>query len=183
MKAILACDRAGGIGYNGGLPWPKNKKDLARFKELTMGKTVVMGRQTWQSRGMPKPLPGRYNLIVSSSKEPWFDTEMDCQYDPETRIWSLNGNPNTGIGQLENVEDLSWVVDDDAWFIGGAMLFNTLLDMNLIDELHLSRMRKEYTCDTYIDLSRIQTEFEQTRSQLCLTHFYEIWKKPDANIS
>lgn len=44
MKLIIACDPKGGIGYQNKLPWDKLQGDLPRFKELTTGKIVLMGR-------------------------------------------------------------------------------------------------------------------------------------------
>lgn len=151
MKAILACDRIGGIGYNGAMPWPKQPADLARFKELTLGKTIVMGRGTWESTGMPKPLPKRTNIVASQSDLSLPANVVQCKTTEEL--------------MLHNVD----------WCIGGAGLFNSLFDQ--IDEIHLSHLRKEYVCDTRIDLQRIANEFELVRSQLCLTHNYEIWKR------
>jgi dihydrofolate reductase len=52
MKLIVACDPKGGIGYNNKLPWSKIEGDLPRFKELTTGKVILMGRNTWDS--LPK---------------------------------------------------------------------------------------------------------------------------------
>lgn len=52
------------IGKEGALPW-RLSTDLKRFKQLTLGKPVIMGRATWDSLG--KPLPGRPNLVVSRS--------------------------------------------------------------------------------------------------------------------
>lgn len=53
------------IGINGKIPW-HIPEDLKRFKLLTMGKPIIMGRKTWESIGS-KPLPGRLNIVVSSS--------------------------------------------------------------------------------------------------------------------
>ena len=53
------------IGINGKIPW-HIPEDLKRFKQLTMGKPIIMGRKTWESLGS-KPLPGRMNVIVTSS--------------------------------------------------------------------------------------------------------------------
>jgi dihydrofolate reductase len=50
------------IGVDGDLPW-KLSSDLKRFKEITLGKPVIMGRKTWASIG--RPLPGRPNLVVT----------------------------------------------------------------------------------------------------------------------
>ncbi|MGD9599760.1 MAG: dihydrofolate reductase [Steroidobacteraceae bacterium] len=54
--------RNGVIGARGALPW-RLPDDLRRFKALTMGKPVLMGRRTWASIG--KPLPGRLNLVLT----------------------------------------------------------------------------------------------------------------------
>jgi dihydrofolate reductase len=59
----VARSRNGVIGRDGGLPWHLSD-DLKRFKALTLGKPIIMGRKTWQS--LPKrPLPGRLNLILT----------------------------------------------------------------------------------------------------------------------
>jgi len=59
----VARARNGVIGRGGGLPW-RLSDDLKRFKALTLGKPIIMGRKTWQS--LPKrPLPGRLNLILT----------------------------------------------------------------------------------------------------------------------
>ena len=55
------------IGREGGLPW-RLGTDLRRFRALTLGKPVIMGRKTWQS--LPRrPLPGRLNLVLSRQPE------------------------------------------------------------------------------------------------------------------
>lgn len=66
MKAILACTPSGGIGKDNKLPWNKLEGDLPRFKKLTNGKTVVMGRKTYESIGFG--LPNRTNLVFSRGK-------------------------------------------------------------------------------------------------------------------
>jgi dihydrofolate reductase len=62
LSIIAAVAENGVIGRAGGLPW-RLPDDLRRFKELTMGKPVVMGRRTWES--LRRPLPGRQNIVVS----------------------------------------------------------------------------------------------------------------------
>lgn len=63
ISYVVAVARNGVIGREGGLPWHISS-DLKRFKELTMGKPVVMGRKTWES--LPrKPLPGRRNIVIT----------------------------------------------------------------------------------------------------------------------
>ncbi|HPY23490.1 MAG: dihydrofolate reductase [Actinomycetota bacterium] len=67
VALIWAQSTSGVIGRGGGIPW-RVPEDLARFKDLTMGHTVVMGRRTWES--LPprmRPLPGRRNVVLSRS--------------------------------------------------------------------------------------------------------------------
>jgi dihydrofolate reductase len=59
----IARARNGVFGHEGGLPW-RLKSDLQLFKQLTLGKPIIMGRRTWDS--LPrKPLPGRMNIVLS----------------------------------------------------------------------------------------------------------------------
>ena len=62
VALIVAVGRNGVIGQEGGMPW-RLSSDLRRFRQLTMGKPVVMGRRTFESIG--KPLIGRENLLVT----------------------------------------------------------------------------------------------------------------------
>ena len=147
MKLIVACDPNGGIGYNNKLPWDKIQGDLPRFKELTTGKPVVMGRNTWES--LPKkPLPNRINYVFSSKA---LDGAMTLR-DP---IF------------LESLPD--------SWVIGGAKVIETC--WHLIDEVHLTKTFAEYTCDTFIDLVKLQNEFTCWFKEDHTDHSYEIWKK------
>jgi dihydrofolate reductase len=62
LSLIVAYARNGVIGRGGALPW-RLPEDMARFKRITMGHPVIMGRKTWDSIG--KPLPGRRNIVVT----------------------------------------------------------------------------------------------------------------------
>lgn len=150
MKAIVACDPSGGIGYKNNLPWDKIKGDLPRFKSLTDGQVIIMGRNTWLS--LPKkPLPNRLNIIVSNTK-------LDL---PDGAIQTNN------INHFKNF--------NNGWLIGGAALITSC--WHLIDTLHLSKTYTQYTCDTYIDLDKIHQQFTQEQSTICEDHTYEIWKR------
>ena len=62
LSMIFACDEKGAIGRDGELPW-RQSTDLQHFKRLTLNKTVVMGRKTWESIG--RPLPNRRNIVMT----------------------------------------------------------------------------------------------------------------------
>lgn len=109
MKMIAACSADGVIGINLMIPW-KFKSDLKRFKELTTGGTVIMGRLTYESMG--RPLPGRRNIIVSTNK-----------YAP----------PGTEHMYLPDVIS-TFKGDDTAWIIGGQTIYEqTIRHASMID--------------------------------------------------
>lgn len=63
ISLVVAIAENGVIGREGGLPW-RLSTDMKRFKALTMGKPIIMGRKTWES--FPRrPLPGRRNIVIT----------------------------------------------------------------------------------------------------------------------
>ncbi|HEY2837022.1 MAG TPA: dihydrofolate reductase [Rhizomicrobium sp.] len=67
ITLVLAMAKNGVIGKDGAIPW-RIADDLKRFKQLTLGKPVIMGRKTWDS--LPrKPLPGRDNIVVTRQRD------------------------------------------------------------------------------------------------------------------
>jgi len=62
ISIIVAASANNVIGAEGDLPW-RLSDDLKRFKAITMGKPIVMGRKTWDSIG--RPLPGRQNIVIT----------------------------------------------------------------------------------------------------------------------
>ena len=73
ISIIVAASENNVIGREGELPW-RLSDDLRRFKAITLGKPVVMGRKTWESIG--RPLPGRDNIVIS--RQPGFEAR-GCQ--------------------------------------------------------------------------------------------------------
>ncbi|WP_059020474.1 dihydrofolate reductase [Mycobacterium sp. M26] len=102
LGLIWAQSTSGVIGRDGGIPWHL-PEDLARFKELTMGHTVVMGRRTWESLPTKvRPLPGRRNVVL-------------------TRQADYMADGATVVGDLEDA------LDENAWVIGGAEIYHLAL--------------------------------------------------------
>lgn len=118
MRLILATDDEGNIGKNGGLPWPHVPEDLTRFKRLTMGCAVVMGRKTWDS--LPKkPLPGRINVIVS-------------------RTMGIPREPEAGYVVCRSLQEAAVFAGPNAWLIGGAEMFNEAVEQELVSMVDLT---------------------------------------------
>jgi len=80
MLAIIAAKTANNvIGLNGGMPW-KQANDLQRFKGLTYGCPIIMGRKTYESLGAP--LPGRKNFVITSDVEKFKQDHAKYVLDP-----------------------------------------------------------------------------------------------------
>ncbi|MGA1368045.1 MAG: dihydrofolate reductase, partial [Blastocatellia bacterium] len=75
ISLIVALDRRNGIGYKGQLPW-RLSADLQRFRALTMGHHLLVGRRTWDSIG--RPLPGRQLIVLSRRAEYLLPPAPDC---------------------------------------------------------------------------------------------------------
>jgi len=159
IKAILACDDTGGVSKDGTLPWPNNSRDLKWFKDNTAGHVVVMGSTTWDDPHMPRPLPNRVNVLVTSRKDdyPGADTY-------------IGGNLVSGLKLLElNHPGLI------TWVIGGPNIIEQTL--GAIDEFYISRIPGDYDCDTHLPLKKIETLFDLTYEEGHPEVIFQIWKK------
>jgi dihydrofolate reductase len=94
LTAIVAATPAGIIGYQGRIPW-QIRSDLLRFKRLTLGHHLVMGRQTFESIG--RPLPGRQSIVVTRQAA-WDHAGVDTVNSPEAAIRRLAGKRAFVIG-------------------------------------------------------------------------------------
>jgi dihydrofolate reductase len=127
IALVAAVARGGVIGRDGGLPW-RLPEDMARFREVTMGHPVVMGRRTWES--LPerfRPLPGRRNVVLTR--------------DPG---WTAEGAERAG-----SLEEALRLLEDDGRVsvIGGGDVFAAALP--LADELLLTEIDADLPGDTF----------------------------------
>jgi dihydrofolate reductase len=128
VTIIVAADLAGGIGHEGAIPW-RLPEDLRRFKALTMGKPIVMGRKTHESIG--RALPGRRNIVLS--RNPDYRPAKDC-----VRLGSLGD----AMGQLE-AEGC-----DEMVIAGGEAVYEEALLSQVVDTIHLTQVLGLYPADT-----------------------------------
>ena len=163
IRAILACDDTGGVSKDGTLPWPHNSKDLTWFKENTAGHVVVMGSTTWEDPHMPRPLPNRFNVLV---------TNRASHYNKANKY--IKGDLLIEIPKL--AEAHSGVI---TWIIGGPNIIEQTL--GIIDEFYISRIPGVYECDTFLPIGKIRTLFEKTWEKKYEEVKFEIWKKRKIN--
>ncbi|MEH3040866.1 MAG: dihydrofolate reductase [Sphingomonas paucimobilis] len=96
IDAILARADNGVIGVDGQLPWHL-PADLKRFKTLTMGRAMVMGRKTFES--FPSPLPGRRHIVLTRDQN-WHAAGAEVVHDPDSAL-ALAGPDGAVIGGAE----------------------------------------------------------------------------------
>lgn len=126
MIALIWAQAAGGvIGHEGGIPW-RLPEDQTRFKTLTVGSTVLMGRLTWDSLpASVRPLPGRRNLVLTSQSD-----------------WSADG-----AERVDSVASAIGLVEGDLWVIGGAALY--LAAMQFADRAVVTEIDAAFPGDVF----------------------------------
>lgn len=127
LQAILAMTPTGGIGFQGRLPWVC-QEELKLFRTLTLDKTLVVGRKTWDT--LP-PLPRRHLIVLT--RQPSLNTHRHA---------------NPPIMTVPSLQD----VDVPAFVAGGASVYKEAFASGRVSRVHLSVMKSDYPCDTYIEL-------------------------------
>lgn len=125
ITIIVATDSNNGIGYRNNL-LVHLPGDLKRFKKITMGHCVIMGKKTWES--LPgKPLSGRKNIVLT-------DNELDCFDCAET---------------ARSIDEALKLCDKgrEIFIIGGGSVYRQF--MPLADRLMVTHIHKEFKSDTF----------------------------------
>ena len=122
VALIAAVARNGVIGANNSLPWHL-PEDLRRFRALTSGHTVIMGRRTWESIG--KPLPNRQNVVVSH----------------QTGLRLSGASVATSLEEAVTLATLP----DPVFVIGGEALYRSALPF--ADVLYLTEIERDFVGD------------------------------------
>ncbi len=162
MIAIAAVDEKWAIGLKGDL-LVRIPADQKFFRETTTGKVVVMGRKTLESFPGGRPLPNRTNIVLSGNSS----------YNPE------------GVTVVHSIEELDELLknykDDDIYLIGGAKVYESLIDR--CDKALITKIDKVYEADAYFpdldgrdEWEKASESEEQTYFDL-IYHFCEYVKK------
>ena len=126
IALVVAVSRNGVIGRDGGLPWHISS-DLKRFKQITMGKPIIMGRKTWES--LPrKPLPGRSNIVIT--RQPGYEA-------PGARV-AADVETALRIARAEKPQEIA--------IIGGGEIYSKFLPM--ADRVYLTEVDLDVAGDT-----------------------------------
>lgn len=124
MNAIVAISENGGIGKDNGLLFHISA-DLKRFKELTSGHTVIMGRKTLQSLPGGRGLPHRRNIVIT--RDPDFTAER--------------------AEIVHSVDEALALAEEDAFVIGGASIYQAMLPY--CDKVYLTKVYADAEADVF----------------------------------
>ncbi len=127
LSLIFALDENNAIGKNNQLPWHL-PADLKKFKQITMGHHMLMGRKTWESIG--KALPGRTSVVIS----------RNAVIDLEGVVVRRSLQEAIDFARLEG--------ENEAFIIGGAQLFKDAIP--LADRFYLTRIHQVFDADTFL---------------------------------
>lgn len=136
MQMVVAVARNGVIGIEDRLPWHL-KADLLRFKRLTMGHTLLMGRKTFASIG--KPLPGRETIVLTR--------------DPNAARQTLlkTNQPVSDLQFVASIEQAIEIarIDKTLFVVGGAEVYRLCLPY--VQELHVTHVFADILGDAILD--------------------------------
>ena len=142
IKLIVAVDSNFGIGYKNELLF-RIKEDLQRFRELTTGHFVVMGRKTFES--LPKPLPNRINVVLT----------RDTGFALDDKSVMIEND----IHKIVSHYMYTGQQTKDLWIIGGGEVYKQFLPY--ADEIHLTVIHKKAdNIDTYFPIEEALKSFQ-----------------------
>jgi dihydrofolate reductase len=131
LSLIAAMGTDGLIGTENGLPWHLSS-DLKRFRRITMGKAIIVGRKTLELIG--KPLPGRLNIVMTRQVD-WVAPQGVVAVHSIRESLELANRHATETGQQE------------VMIVGGAEIYEMFLPQ--VETIYLTRVEGEFTGNTY----------------------------------
>ena len=149
LTIIVAASENNAIGKNNKLIWDL-PDDLKRFKSLTSGHYIIMGRKTFDT--FPKLLPNRTHIVISNKK--------DLNVPDEVIV-------------VNNISDAIEISKDDPnpYIIGGGQIYK--LGINLVDKIELTRVHNTFEADTFFPVLNLN------KWRLISTTFHDVDKKHD----
>ena len=159
ISIIVAVSEDWGIGKDNELLWHISE-DLKRFKSLTFGNTIIMGKRTWES--LPRrPLPGRKNIVLTDKEDELIENSVTA--------YSIED----ALGKCEKNEEI--------FIIGGGSIYRQF--MPVADRLYITHVHKKAPADIYfpeIDLKIWEiTEKEEfkTEGENSIPYTYTIYER------
>lgn len=151
LSIIVAVSENGVIGLNNQLIW-RLPDDLKRFKQLTLGHPIIMGRKTFESIG--KPLPGRQSIIITRDE--------NFSFEGTIVVHSLE----------EAVDEAKKSGADEAFIIGGGDIYNQVQD--IAEKLYITEVHTDTEGDTFFKIQKpdLWKEIEKTHHEKDEKHVF-----------
>ena len=130
LALIAAVANNNGIGLKNKLPWHL-PNDLIYFREVTMGKPIIMGRKTFDS--IKKPLPGRTNIVITKNKN-WHHNGVNVAHNLQ--------NATSLAKELALADE-----QDEIMVIGGAEIYRQAIDQ--ADRIYLTKIHEHFDTDAF----------------------------------
>ncbi|MEL7340830.1 MAG: dihydrofolate reductase [Bacteroidota bacterium] len=143
ISLIFARSENNVIGVDNDLPW-KLSGDLRRFKRLTTGHGIIIGRKTYESIG--RPLPKRRNVVITRNPD-WKAEGVEVVHSLEEAL-SL-------IGEAEEL-----------FIIGGSTLYNAALAANIVDKVYETLVHADVDGDTFLEID-LSESFDLDQVEAC----------------
>ena len=142
ISIIAAMDSKNGFGKNNSMPWHISD-DFKRFKNLTLGHSIIMGRKTFESIG--RVLPGRTNIIITR------DSKFNIQdLTPQVTPQGVALRSYVAHSLEEAIKRAKTSKgSDEIFIIGGGQIFKHALEKNLVDKLYLTIVDGDFGADTF----------------------------------
>ena len=164
LSILVAVAENGVIGREGQLPWHLSS-DLRRFKRLTMGHAILMGRKTWESIG--RPLPGRTSIVISRQTD----------YQPGHDGVLVATNLDEALAQARRLDAEA----DEAFIIGGAGIYEMCLPR--ADRLLVTRVHAQIEGDVHFPQfdwnawQLIEETHQAADDNNDYPHTYQFWQR------
>lgn len=158
-KIIVALNKKNAIGKENDLLF-KDREDLARFKKLTTGHPIIMGRKTHESIG--RALPKRTNIIVS----------RNIDYIPLSEPAYVTSDVPSAIKLAEAQARIIGV--DSIFFIGGGEIYKQVID--LCDALYISEFDNDLDGDTFFPEYE-KNQWKEVGAEGCKTHVFRLLER------
>lgn len=157
FNVILAMTKSKGIGFKGQLPWVC-KEELSLFRQKTMNSLIITGKRT--AKSLP-PLKGR-EVVVLSQNDDMETIQKDCKVHVSSVYKSLN-------------ECFDKLKRQNVFIIGGGTLYDKVMNDSFwkknISNVHLSIMKNEFKCDTFVDFKWCDWTIQDKTEYSEFTHY------------
>jgi len=156
INLIVAYDDNRGIGYKNGLPWPVNKEDMERFKRLTEGHIVIMGRKTWESiPAQYKPLKNRVNVVLTNQ----YLLDGQRFYNQEVTVFHE-------LDTIMNLLHFNWHESKEIFIIGGERAYREALELGRVDRVYATHLYGIFPADRWFPLLPAELSWRVARASM-----------------